>query len=179
MSDKAHDFGSLVCIYAQLLPKIREAAKPLGYAIAIHGSMKRDFDLVAVPWIEEAASAEELVKMIAKEVDGFVIGGGPEPMERGKVTDGTKQPHGRLSFNICWGGKPFIDLSVMLKSLNLWQPIETAPKDGRHILGYNGICQECWYKLDVDAWGGNGWHWGFDRQPTHWMSLPKPPEQSK
>lgn len=25
----------------------------------------------------------------------------------------TIQPHGRLSWNICWGGNPFIDLSVM------------------------------------------------------------------
>lgn len=40
MSDKNHDFGSLVCIYAQLLPRIRKAAKRLGYAIAIHGTIR-------------------------------------------------------------------------------------------------------------------------------------------
>lgn len=70
MSDKDHDFGSLVCIYAQILPKIRGAAKELGYA-AIHGSMQRDFDLLAVPWVEEAAPAETLVAAIAEAVHGY------------------------------------------------------------------------------------------------------------
>lgn len=115
MSDKAHDFGSLVCIYAQLLPEIREAAKKLGYAIAIHGTMARDLDLLAVPWIEDAADPLELVNAIRDAVDGYVIG---DVTDRGKIhTEPTKQPHGRLSWNICWGGKPFIDLSVMPKKI--------------------------------------------------------------
>lgn len=111
MSDKPHDFGSLVCIYAQLLPRIRKAAKGLGYALAIHGTMARDLDIIAVPWTDEAVSAEDLVKTIAEAVDGYVIG---DTMHRGGVDEPpTKQPHGRLSWNICWGGRPFIDLSVM------------------------------------------------------------------
>jgi len=122
MSDKSHEFldSSLVCIYAQLLPRIREAAKGLGYAIAIHGTMRRDLDLLAVPWVSEAASADELVEMVAKEVGGFVVGGGgPEPLAYGKLQGGpTDQPHGRRSWNICWGGRPFIDLSVMPRRLD-------------------------------------------------------------
>lgn len=111
MSEKNHDFGSLVCIYAQLLPRIREAAKGLGYAIAIHGSMKRDLDLVAVPWTMHCGEPEELVEAVRKAVGGYVLG---DVDKKGTVTGKpTKQPHGRLSWNICWGGKPFIDLSVM------------------------------------------------------------------
>ncbi len=114
MSDKDHDFGTLVCIYAQLLPKIREAAKPLGYAIAIHGTMSRDFDLLAVPWIEEAAEPADLVKMIAEAVGGYVIGDTDKRTAEGHVSEEpTQRPHGRMSWNICWGGKVFIDLSVM------------------------------------------------------------------
>jgi hypothetical protein len=114
MSEKNHDFGNLVCIYAQLLPMIREAAKKLGYAIAIHGSMRRDFDLLAVPWIEDASPAEELVQEVANAVGGFVLG---DVTKRGSITaEPTRQPHGRLSWNICWGGKPFIDLSVTPRS---------------------------------------------------------------
>lgn len=112
MSDKDHDFGSLVCIYAQILPRIREAAKGMGYAIAIHGTMSRDLDLLAVPWIEEAAEPMALVSAIADAVGGYVIG--DRVSERGYVSDHpTEQPHGRMSWNICWGGKVFIDLSVM------------------------------------------------------------------
>lgn len=114
MSDKNHDFGDLVCIYAQLLPKIREAAKGLGYALAIHGSMRRDLDIVAVPWVDDAQEPTKLVEAIAKEVDGFVIGSKDGGLERGEVHDNpTKQPHGRMSWNICWGGHPHIDLSIM------------------------------------------------------------------
>lgn len=111
MSDKNHDFGSLVCIYAQLLPRIKEKGKELGYAIGIHGSMARDFDLLAVPWIEDAASAETLVRMIADEVGGFVIG--EDIHHHAEIHAPTLQPHGRLSWNICWGGRAFIDLSVI------------------------------------------------------------------
>lgn len=113
MSTKNHDFGSLVCIYAQLLPRIRKTAKKLGYAIAIHGSLARDFDLLAVPWVDKASEPQKLVDTIAEEVGGFVIGdtGGHKG---GTVSQKpTKQPHGRMSWNICWGGRVFIDLSVM------------------------------------------------------------------
>jgi len=110
MSIKNHDFTSLVCIYAQLLPRIRETAKQLGYAVAIHGTMQRDFDLLATPWVEEAASPEELVNAIRDQVGGFIIG---DLTDLGRITEEpTRKPHGRLSWNICWGGKPFIDLSI-------------------------------------------------------------------
>jgi len=117
MSIKEHDFGSLVCIYAQLLPRIRKAAKKLGYAIAIHGTMSRDFDLLAVPWIEDAAEPMELVNMIAEAVGGFVIGDLTDKRSNdAHVSENpTPKPHGRMSWNICWGGKIFIDLSVMPK----------------------------------------------------------------
>jgi hypothetical protein len=110
VSDKDHDFGSLVCIYAQLLPKIREAAKGLGYAIAIHGSFRRDLDLLAAPWTENAEPAERLVEAVATAVSGYVVG---DVSARGSIEEPTLQPHGRKSWNICWGGKPMIDLSIM------------------------------------------------------------------
>lgn len=110
MSDKNHDFGSLVCIYAQLLPTIREAAKGLGYAIAIHGSMRSDFDILAVPWVKEAKPAERLVEAVASAVHGYVIG---DVTSRGTIDEPTVGPHGRRSWNICWGGRPMIDLSIM------------------------------------------------------------------
>ncbi len=110
MSDKEHNFRSMVSIYSQLLPIIREEGKRLGYAIAVHGSMQRDLDLIAVPWIEDASSTEELVAMIAKSVSGFVIG---DVHTRGGLDEPTQKPHGRKSWNICWGGLALIDLSVM------------------------------------------------------------------
>lgn len=106
----------LVSIYSQILPKIREAGKAMGYAIALHGSMQRDLDLLAVPWVEDAKSAEELVEFIAEAVNGYVIG---DVNARGTVETPTLQPHGRKSWNICWGGRAFVDLSVMPRSGDL------------------------------------------------------------
>lgn len=71
-----------------------------------------------------------------------------------------------------------------------WQPIETAPKDGRSVLlwmpGGDGTDDE--RRCDIGCWGvpdwshyemwlmnmGDGWF-----APTHWMPLPPPPEQNK
>lgn len=111
MSRKNHDFGSLVCIYSQLLPRIRARGKRLGYAIAVHGTMQRDFDLLAAPWTEKAAKPELLVRSVANMVGGYVIG---EHNDHGVLCERPqRKPHGRLSWNICWGGRAFIDLSVM------------------------------------------------------------------
>ena len=79
-----------------------------------------------------------------------------------------------------------------------WQPIETAPKDGTTVLGYNEQGHEImeWVEAATDcpdqpgndegwlgiyAWPGRSW--GSDKfthegqgQPTHWMPLPAAPE---
>ena len=55
-----------------------------------------------------------------------------------------------------------------------WQPIETAPKDGRKILVFGGR-----YKTVSLAEADGGWWRSFrlpDTTPTHWMPLPPPPE---
>ncbi len=84
-----------------LVPRARE----LGYALCIHGSMTRDLDLVACPWTDDAAPAEELVYALRDEVHGAI-----EPAD---VADPTGKPHGRLAWRIHCGGGPYIDLSVM------------------------------------------------------------------
>ena len=65
-----------------------------------------------------------------------------------------------------------------------WRPIETAPKDGTHILLYrrNEVTSvsEGWWRLDVFGqsyeWGGAGWSYPEEDQPTHWMQPPERPE---
>lgn len=65
----------------------------------------------------------------------------------------------------------------------LWQPIETAPKDKR-ILVWSGqeICAAHWAQNPIT--GDEAWvvaEWGQDGdqalvKPTYWQSLPTPPE---
>jgi hypothetical protein len=51
-------------ILDSVLPAIREAAKFQGYAVAVHGSLKRDIDLFAVAWTDHARPPDELVRVI-------------------------------------------------------------------------------------------------------------------
>lgn len=68
-----------------------------------------------------------------------------------------------------------------------WQPIETAPKDGSHILvggPWMPVCEVSWHK--ATDWDYPGWRCGrfgakgYDDlgayEPTHWMPLPEPPK---
>jgi hypothetical protein len=110
MSNKNHDFQTLVCIFAQLLPRIKTRAREHGYAIAIHGTMRRDLDLVAIPWVEHAGPPHELVSAIADEVSGYVS---PHGQPGQVLPAGEAKPHGRQAWTIFWGGEIQIDLSVM------------------------------------------------------------------
>ena len=58
----------------------------------------------------------------------------------------------------------------------LWQPIETAPKDGTTVLGY-----EHGWRGTIRYWSGrkNGWVDEIDQycSPSHWMPLPEAPRE--
>lgn len=45
-----HSLDELEAFYRSVLPKIHEAAKGCGYALGVHGTLRRDLDLIAVPW---------------------------------------------------------------------------------------------------------------------------------
>lgn len=100
--------------YLKCLRIIRIVAKTLGYAIGVHGSLIRDLDLIAAPWTEEAASAEELVDHICAEIkkelgEGWQV----DRKITGKWPALVYKPHGRLGFTILLHDGQWIDLSVM------------------------------------------------------------------
>ena len=104
--------------YERLIGPLRETARVLGYALAVHGSLARDIDLVAVPWTETAVSqvalAEFLIQSVRQNNDGiaYVRNDGKDPNDETKRNP-TSRPHGRLTWSIYLGGGPYIDLSVM------------------------------------------------------------------
>lgn len=57
-------------------------------------------------------------------------------------------------------------------SVNEWQPIETAPKDGTWFMGWCGAHCLARYEVCTEQFEDEiGWGYVF----THWMPLPAPP----
>ncbi len=59
---KDANFGPLyaACLY----PEMAEIARKHGYALAVHGSLARDFDLIAIPWTENPSTSQQVVSAI-------------------------------------------------------------------------------------------------------------------
>lgn len=88
-------------VYAALYPDLCKIFQKHGYALAIHGSLARDFDLIAIPWGKNISDIENVLK----EVTGsFAIQqiGEPEEMNHGRIAYTLNISHGEC----------FIDLSV-------------------------------------------------------------------
>lgn len=99
--------------YAMYYVKLDRIAWRHGYCLALHGSMARDFDLVAIPWLDSADDPEMLVEAFRK----FVISGADINL---KIAPPAIRPHGRLSYVIPIGhGDQYLDLSVMPKKFDV------------------------------------------------------------
>jgi hypothetical protein len=102
-------------LLAEVLPDILETAREHGYAVALHGSVARDIDLVAVPWVDHASSAEEVAESIRQAAEKLTGMAFVAPHEL-NVTP-KKMPHGRLCWSFHLGSGVYIDLSVMPKEV--------------------------------------------------------------
>lgn len=97
------NFQNRTAFYASLYPKARKIAADHGYALAIHGSLDSDMDLVAVPWTDDCSLPSKLVDAIAEAFDL-------------KATEANSMPGGRVCYTIpiCWDY--YIDLNVVIPS---------------------------------------------------------------
>ncbi|MBL3522815.1 hypothetical protein IM876_09080 [Serratia plymuthica] len=89
-------------VYCSLYPALAEIARKHGYAMAIHGTMARDFDLICIPWIDEPSLPQAVVDEITATYATT------------DITNPGFKPHGRLAYSVCFGfGEFFADLSFM------------------------------------------------------------------
>lgn len=89
-------------VYCALYPELAQISRSHGYALAVHGSLGRDMDLICVPWIEKPSEPAAVVKAITDSFDIRTIG------------DPDTTHHGRERWTISIGhGECFIDLSFM------------------------------------------------------------------
>lgn len=114
-----------------------------------------------------------------RNIEAAIKAGVPKHVKDGLET-AIKQIKGSIEF----GGKGHLQERIGLLEYELacaslqWQPIETAPKDGKSILvcnHKNGVTQCAVYlsKRWLTTWQ----HEEITTDPTHWMPLPAPPSQ--
>lgn len=74
--------------YAAMWDDIRQAAMDVGWAVALHGSLASDMDIMAMPWVENSESFETLIYRITtlfsdnKLVENYVITYNEKPHNR-------------------------------------------------------------------------------------------------
>lgn len=114
---------AFACIYHGLC----DVARSHGYALAIHGTVTTDLDLIAIPWVEEAVSAEELKDALMHHVGACGYGdllrrqGHSEEhvqqilerKENRDLDEAENKPHGRRAWNLYMDAGAKVDLSVM------------------------------------------------------------------
>jgi hypothetical protein len=90
---------------------MRNVAREHGYALAVHGSLARDIDLIAVPWRESVADAEVLMADLKGVTVGLFGRARLDPSEGWE-----EKPQGRRAKSIhvyCDGHFFYFDVSVM------------------------------------------------------------------
>lgn len=96
----------IATLLEDLLPPMRLAARGCGYALAVHGSLQRDIDIVAIPWTVQAGEPELLVARLCGAIAG--VSGRAHPSK-----EWSDKPHGRKAVIITTCGDAEIDLSIM------------------------------------------------------------------
>lgn len=88
---------------AAMYPDLAAICHNHGYALAVHGSLARDLDLIAIPWVpDDVSSPEAVIEQITKDFAVRVTG------EVGE------KPHGRRVWTlVCGFGNCCIDLGFM------------------------------------------------------------------
>lgn len=103
---KAVTCNGRAAFYAAMWDDIRQCAMDNGWAVALHGSLASDMDIMAMPWVPEASSFERLVKEIANLFQGNYLA------ENFRITYGEK-PWGRVVATIPIWADFYLDISAM------------------------------------------------------------------
>ena len=97
--------ASYAPFYCALYPQLAEIARKHGYALAVHGSLATDFDLICIPWVQ---SPSQPMRVVTEFTTRFNIDDGfrkPEPHAK---------EHGREAWTLHIGfGDCRVDLSFM------------------------------------------------------------------
>lgn len=87
-------------VYKALIGPLRTRARSLGYCLAVHGTLRRDIDLLAVPWVADAVEPKKLAAALFRVIDR-IVGLKGLKLRRchfSHARHAHERPHGRLSW---------------------------------------------------------------------------------
>lgn len=131
----------------------------------------------ATPAASEVAEAVRSVLAADARAIGLHMVYSAAPTKEGRRVWQMHRRHARaLALALCRAHGPAILAALNVASAE-WQPIETAPRDGRIVLGW--FTNPRWPSgpgmLQWTDFNGGGWTHYANGTPTHWMPLPEPP----
>ena len=99
---------------AGLYPKLAEVFRTHGYALAVHGSLAADFDLIAVPWVDEAGDPAHVIEECLKKFAFDQIPDQTKPVPK---------PHSRCAYKLHLSfGDCSLDISFTPRTGKYWGP---------------------------------------------------------
>jgi hypothetical protein len=76
-------------LYTMFYEYLKQIAESYGYNLVINGSMNRDLDLIAVPWVDNPKSEQEMIKEFQEYLTGIY----------------TTDPEGNIPFTVLPGNR--------------------------------------------------------------------------
>lgn len=68
---RAQNRDELQWFYESVIPRMRAAARACGYALGVHGSTRRDLDIIAAPWTADHSDMDTLAREVQKAACGI------------------------------------------------------------------------------------------------------------
>jgi aminoglycoside N3'-acetyltransferase len=104
--------------YANCYEGLKAIALKYGYNLVVHGSLNRDFDLIAIPWAEVIGDYMEMLNEFVDNLGGHIM-----PEHEAQVKAFADKYHGRIVkvINLNRGGKAtnyedpqwYLDISII------------------------------------------------------------------
>lgn len=113
-------------LYAYYFLQLKDIAKKFGYNLVVHGSLARDLDLIAIPWVDDPKPEFEMIQALCEAMGGRILQTKEEFMYK-ELPGGrhsyvinlnrggyAKNEHGEISDPIKYTPDPqyYIDISV-------------------------------------------------------------------
>ena len=59
-------------LYAYYFYDLKEISREFGYNLVLHGSLNRDLDLIAIPWVDDPKPELDCINALSMHINGFI-----------------------------------------------------------------------------------------------------------